>query len=182
MAWFHKQSAAYWQLCFQMRSLLGAGHKHRQGIMLDTSVKTHWVWRRMAASRPQSSGHPVWGGCLCFELCYLAGGAAMQLSTQGTEELNDACVSVCACSLVLLSAQCQGGVNGLSAISGTQHVYPNEHNSKSSQLQRMLLLWTLLQSWKIPGEINIHENNAGAPHSTRVKYFCGCLHAFLPKQ
>lgn len=95
-------------------------------------------------------------GCLyyfCFESYYLAGGAAIHWSTQGTEELNDACESVCACRLVLLSARCQGGVNGLSAISGAQLVYPNEHNSNSTpaNCKEGICLLTPVQSEKSQG-------------------------------
>lgn len=139
-----------------MRSLLGAGHKHRQDIILDTLVKTHWVWMRMTArggyrvvvilSREVTG--PLY--CFCFKSYYWADGAAMHWSKQGTEEMNDACVSLCACRLVLLSAHCQGGVNGLSAISGAQLVYPNEHNSNSTpaNCKEGICLLTLLQSWK----------------------------------
>lgn len=124
--------------------------------MLDTLVKIHWVWMRMTA---RGGYRPVvilsWEvvGCLycvCFESCYCAGGAAVHWSKQGTEEMNDACVSLCACRLVLLPAHCQGGVNGLSAISGAQLVYPNEHNSNSTpaNCKKGICLLTLLQSWK----------------------------------
>lgn len=94
--------------------------------------------------------------------------------------MNDACVTVCACRLVLLSAQRQGGVNGLSAISGAQLVYPNEHNSNSSQLQRGHLPIDAAPKLEITGDMNIHENNA--PHSRTVNNFCRYLHACLHKQ
>lgn len=97
--------------------------------------------------------------CVCFESCYLAGGAVMHSSTQGTEQLKDACVSLCACRLVLLSAPCQGGVNSLGAISGAQLVYPDENNSKlhSSQLQRGYLPLDAAPKLEITVDMNIHE-------------------------
>lgn len=60
---------------------------------------------------------------------------------------------VCACRLVLLSAQCQDRVNGLSAISGAQLVYPNEHNSNSTpaNCKEGICLLMLLQSLKSLG-------------------------------
>lgn len=63
--------------------------------------------------------------------------------------MNDACV-LCECRLVVLSALCQGGVNGLSAISGAPVVYANEHNSNSTAVncKEDICLLTLLQSWK----------------------------------
>lgn len=77
-------------------------------------------------------------------------------------------MSVCACRVVLLSAQCQGGVNGLSAISGAQLVYPNEHNSKSTpaNCKEERLPIDAAPKLEITGEMNIHENNAS--HSSTV--------------
>lgn len=132
MAWFHKQSAAYWQLC------CGWGHYLGRAISIDRPLyKEEWQgW-------PESCGDPLLGG-------YVTLVVQIWTSKQGTtEELNDACVSVCACRLVLLSARSQGGVNGLSAISGVQLVYPNEHNSNSTpaNCKEGICLLKLLQSW-----------------------------------
>lgn len=80
-------------------------------------------------------------------LLYLSAGAKMHSSTRGGE-LKDACVSVRACRLVSLSAQCQDGVNGPGAISGAQLVYPNEHDSNSTpaNCKECICVLTVLQS------------------------------------
>lgn len=94
-----------------------------------------WGWQpRVTLELWQSCCGDAAGHLYCFSFasCYLTGLCSDALRKTGTEELNDACVSVCECRLVLLSAQCQGGVNGLSVISGAQLVYPNKHNSNST--------------------------------------------------
>lgn len=79
----------------------------------------------MAISSEEVVGHQ---NCFHFESCYLNGGALKYT-------LNDACVSVCTCRLILLSAQCQGGVNGPSAISGAQLVYRTPMNTTATTPQ-----------------------------------------------
>ena len=106
MVWFHKQSTAYWQLCCQMRSLLGARDSHRQGIMLDTMEETQRVWLKkiyiyIAWGDPRS-GVPVESGCWVFCVCVVSilsrvTSLAVQWCTEVNREQRSWMMLVCRC-------------------------------------------------------------------------------------
>lgn len=128
-----------------------------------------WEWQPRATLElwqsccGEAAGHLY---CFCFESCYLAGlcsDASRKTGNRGVEWC--LCVLVCECRLVLLSAQCQGGVNGLSVISGAQLVYANKHNSNSTpaNCKACICLLMPLQSKKSSG-IWIYTRTMLVPH------------------
>lgn len=122
MTWFRKQYAAYWQLCYGWGHYLGRATTqtgHNVGhICKNQPVASVWEQDtvRMSCERAVRSS-----SSFCLQSC-CEGGAKCE-GNRGW------CLYVRVHVLVLLSAQCQDGVNGLSAITRPQPVYPNECNS-----------------------------------------------------